>query len=272
MKFANIKLRAATAMVLVIVILLAVLGGPLPLLVLALTVNFLAVLEYNKLVRLLGYIPQASTIQVAGLLLITLAWSVASGYISAHTLALFIPVPAIICSAELQRNTPYSFQNIAFTLLGLLWISLPLAAFSTMGLIMLPTYHAAFYIGYFLLLWAGDTGAYFAGSLLGRHPLLSRVSPKKTIEGSAGGLLAAIIVAFANTVFLPILSLRQWLFIALIVNLTGTLGDLVKSMLKRSAGVKDSGNLLPGHGGIIDRFDSLLGSAPFVFLYLALYA
>jgi len=272
MKFADIRSRAATATVLVVVILLAVVGGPLPLLMLTLAINSLAISEYNRLARLMGYFPQAASMQAAGLLLITMVWSVSLGYFPPVMLVLFLPAPAIVCSAELWRRGQQPFVNIALTLLAPLWISVPLAAFSAMGAMVLPADAARLYAGYFLLLWAGDSGAYFTGSLLGRHPLLSRISPKKTIEGSAGGLIAVIITSILNAAFFNVLALQDWLLIGLLVNVSGTLGDLVKSMLKRSAGVKDSGNLLPGHGGIIDRFDSLLGSAPVLYLYLHFYA
>ena len=118
----------------------------------------------------------------------------------------------------------------------------------------------------------GDSGAFFIGKLIGKHYLFKRISPKKTWEGSIGGFLAAGLAGFLNFILFEGLLLSQWLLLALIINLTGSFGDLTKSMLKRSAGVKDSGNILPGHGGILDRFDSLMGSAPFVLVYLIFYA
>ncbi|MFA6060344.1 MAG: phosphatidate cytidylyltransferase [Taibaiella sp.] len=272
--YTNLKARAGTSLVLVLVIVLALFSGPWSLLLLVLTISVLATSEYHRLILHLGYTPQRFIGQTTGLLLIIAVWSILTRYNTISILAALIPIPALICFLELFRKKLTPVPNIALTLLGVMWISLPLAAFLCTGFIQagILVYHPFIYLGYFLLLWSGDSGAYFAGMLAGKHPLLKRISPKKTIEGSAGGLIMVLLVAFINAMLFGDLTLNQWLVLALIINLTGTLGDLAKSMLKRSAGVKDSGTLLPGHGGILDRFDSLIGSAPFVFLYLFLYA
>ena len=122
----------------------------------------------------------------------------------------------------------------------------------------------------FILLWANDVFAYLTGRLLGKHKLFERISPGKTIEGSIGGLvltLAGMIVLSCCVEWLP---LKVSLGMALIAVVFGTLGDLCESMLKRQAGVKDSGNLIPGHGGVLDRFDSVLFAMPFIFVFLLL--
>ena len=122
----------------------------------------------------------------------------------------------------------------------------------------------------FVLLWANDTFAYLTGRLLGKHKLFERISPGKTIEGSIGGLVFTLagIIVFSH--YVDWLSLWQAIGLGLIAVVFGTLGDLCESMLKRQAGVKDSGNLIPGHGGILDRFDSVLFAMPFVFVFLLL--
>ena len=107
-----------------------------------------------------------------------------------------------------------------------------------------------------------------SGMALGRHKLFPRLSPKKTWEGAIGGLIFSMVTAFILSLFFDVLILRDWLIVAIIIVVIGTIGDLVESMLKRSAGCKDSGNILPGHGGILDRIDSILFAAPFVVLYL----
>ena len=122
----------------------------------------------------------------------------------------------------------------------------------------------------FVLLWVNDTFAYLTGRLLGKHKLFERISPGKTIEGSIGGLvftLAAILVYSHFTGWPP---MGPAIGLGVIAVVFGTLGDLCESMLKRQAGVKDSGKLIPGHGGILDRFDSVLFAIPFVFVYLLL--
>ena len=122
----------------------------------------------------------------------------------------------------------------------------------------------------FCLLWANDVFAYLTGNLLGRHKLFERISPGKTIEGSLGGMVFTIIATVVFSHYADWLSLKAGIGMAVIAVVFGTLGDLCESMLKRQAGVKDSGTLIPGHGGILDRFDSVLFSVPFIFVYLLL--
>ena len=122
----------------------------------------------------------------------------------------------------------------------------------------------------FCLLWINDIFAYLTGSLLGKHKLFSRISPGKTIEGSIGGLVFTIIAMVIFIHYADWLPLADGIGMAIIAVVFGTLGDLCESMLKRQAGVKDSGKLIPGHGGILDRFDSVMFSVPFIFVYLLL--
>ena len=122
----------------------------------------------------------------------------------------------------------------------------------------------------FALLWVNDTFAYLTGRLLGRHKLFARVSPGKTIEGSLGGLLFTLAGVALLSHYCPWLSMKNALGMGVIAVVFGTLGDLCESMLKRQAGVKDSGNLIPGHGGVLDRFDSVLFAIPFIFVFLLL--
>ena len=122
----------------------------------------------------------------------------------------------------------------------------------------------------FCLLWSNDIFAYLTGKLLGKHKLFPRISPGKTIEGSLGGLLFTIIAMVVFAHYAQWLPVADGIGMAAIAVVFGTLGDLCESMLKRQAGVKDSGKLIPGHGGILDRFDSVMFSVPFIFVYLLL--
>ncbi len=161
-----------------------------------------------------------------------------------------------------------SAKQASITLLGLLYIGLTLSY--VVQTRMLP---AGEWWLFFLLVvtWAGDTGAYYVGTLCGRHPLAPRISPKKSVEGLFGGLFCAAAVALlARWWFLPELSLVQSLVLAILLTGAGLWGDLVESAVKRAVGAKDSGAVLPGHGGMLDRLDSLLFSAPAFYYYVIL--
>lgn len=127
-------------------------------------------------------------------------------------------------------------------------------------------------IGIFLLIWVSDSFAYIVGRLFGRTKLFPRVSPKKTVEGAVGGLIFALVTAYLLARHEPIISPLYWVVLAVVIVIAGGLGDLVESKLKRAAGVKDSGAILPGHGGMLDRLDSLVFAAPFAYLTLNIFA
>jgi len=127
-------------------------------------------------------------------------------------------------------------------------------------------------IGIFILIWVNDSFAYIVGRTLGRTKLFPRVSPKKTWEGTIGGMVFALGTAYFMANYEPIVNPLQWVALAAVIVITGSLGDLVESKLKRSAGVKDSGAIMPGHGGMLDRLDSLIFAAPFAYLTLNVFA
>ncbi|MEZ4854668.1 phosphatidate cytidylyltransferase [Flavobacterium sp.] len=136
-------------------------------------------------------------------------------------------------------------------------------------------YNPKILISIFILIWTNDTFAYLVGKNIGKHKLLPSISPKKTIEGFVGGLFFTIISGYLlakNYINIRESNLYMWLIIAVIVSIFSTLGDLIESKFKRMAGVKDSGNIMPGHGGILDRLDSIIFVVPFIYLfYLILY-
>ena len=160
-------------------------------------------------------------------------------------------------------------MNIALTLAGIIYAVIPLALLNFICVID-HQYHYKILLGYFFVLWTHDIMAYIFGRWIGKHRLFERISPKKSWEGSIGGMLSAMGMAFALAQFFTELTTVDWIIITGIIVITGTLGDLVESMLKRSLNVKDSGTILPGHGGLLDRFDALFLSVPFVLVYLML--
>lgn len=165
-------------------------------------------------------------------------------------------------------------QNVGNSLISQIYIALPLAL--AMRLTLFPEWSMGFdgrlLLCVFILVWVNDTGAYLVGSTMGKHPLAPKLSPKKTVEGAVGGLLIALLTAmFALPYLVPQFDCWQLLLLSLAVTLFGTLGDLFESALKRQAGVKDSGNLIPGHGGILDRIDSVLFAVPAVYLLIQIF-
>ena len=123
-------------------------------------------------------------------------------------------------------------------------------------------------LGIFILVWTNDTFAYIVGKGVGKRKLMEKISPKKTIEGFFGGMAGALLVSFIFFKFTSIYNLIFWLFLALLVSVLGTIGDLIQSKFKRLAGVKDSGNIMPGHGGVYDRLDSIIFASPFIYLFI----
>jgi len=182
---------------------------------------------------------------------------------------------------ELYRHQEKPFDSLAHTLFSILYIAVPFAlfpfsAFSHTGLkSILPydqiTFSPGIVIGFFILLWANDTGAYLIGISLGRHRLMERISPKKSWEGFIGGILVSAVVAWLLSGWFGVVGKINWIIISVIISVAGIYGDLIESMLKRSIGVKDSGNIMPGHGGFLDRFDSAIISFPLVYLFILLF-
>jgi len=197
----------------------------------------------------------------------------AMGILKIEWLFLLVPVLFILFILELWRNKKAPFANIAYSFLGIVYIAFPLSLVMYLfdPVDLSGPMHYGIVLGFFIILWLNDTGAYLVGSLIGKHKLFERISPGKTWEGSIGGAVFAIITAYGLSMIFHKLDLLQWITLSLVITVSGTLGDLVESMLKRSLNVKDSGNLLPGHGGMLDRFDAVFISAPFVFVYLALF-
>jgi len=195
----------------------------------------------------------------------------ATGNIEALFLLGFIPMMTCVFIFELFRNHKRPFHNIAFTLLGVFYIAIPISLFNFMvfnSSTIAYSYTYEILLSYFILIWANDTGAYLFGVSIGKHKIFPRISPKKSWEGFLGGLFFTAIIAWAISLYFHNITFVHWLVIGLLSAIIGVFGDLVESMFKRSIDVKDSGKFLPGHGGVLDRFDSVFLSAPIVFAYL----
>ena len=210
-----------------------------------------------------------------------LATFIAAGLLNMKYLLFLILIVAVIMIMELYRKQDKPFESIAHTLFSVLYTALPFsmfpfAAFSRTGLnSLLPHKEIIFspgiIIGFFILLWVNDTGAYLTGITAGRHRLMERISPKKSWEGFIGGTILTVLIAWPISGWLGVIDTSKWIVVSVIISVFGTFGDLIESMLKRSAGVKDSGTIMPGHGGFLDRFDSTIMSFPLVFLFISFF-
>jgi len=207
-----------------------------------------------------------------------------AGYCSGLTpSAAFVPylltvVYLLVSELYLKQTNP--INNWAYTMLSQMYIALPFSMINVLAFRSTPDGNVTFEwllpLSLFIFLWTNDTGAYCSGSLLGRHKLFPRISPGKSWEGSIGGavfvMIAAAIIYFLNVGqtdgLVAGMPLWQWLGLGLVVVVFGTWGDLVESLFKRTLGIKDSGNILPGHGGMLDRFDSSLMAIPAAVVYL----
>jgi phosphatidate cytidylyltransferase len=209
---------------------------------------------------------------VLGALVFILSNLTFSGILSFRWYVLLIPAFIIIYILELYRKNDNPVQNVAQTFLGVLYIAVPLSILNYLVFYPLPgyQYNYAILLGMFILIWGNDTFAYLTGRLLGKHLLFERISPKKTWEGFIGGTIFTLGIAWLISFIFQVLNLSDWLIIGSIISIAGVYGDLTESMIKRTFNRKDSGNILPGHGGILDRIDSLLVAAPLVAAFLLL--
>ncbi len=182
----------------------------------------------------------------------------------------------ILFLCELFGKSAKPFDNLAFIFLGLIYIGLPFSLLLWICSSPIEQFGGAgnqFILATLFMVWASDVFAYLIGSQIGRNKMFPRISPNKTWEGTLGGVAGAILTGYLCSLVFTNLSfpLSFWIGLACICTVFGILGDLVESMLKRSLGIKDSGNLLPGHGGFLDRFDAFIFVIPFVYTYLVVY-
>ena len=279
------KTRTLTAAVFVVVMLAGLLIDTWPFFLLFSIIHFGAWFEYQKLVGLIdpGYSKiswvHRYSVQLLGWLLMIYfindyseRWSI--------SLKDTFPIASVVIVVflllyELVIHKPRQPKNVAHSLFGLVYISLSLALlFDLRTRFNYDTgefWNKALPFGLICSIWINDTMAYIVGSFIGKTPF-SKISPKKTWEGTLGGIILCIVViALVFGVWLKIFTVKDWIAISSIAAIAGTAGDLLESKLKRLANVKDSGHIMPGHGGFLDRFDSLLVAIPFVWIYVVLF-
>ena len=266
--------RAITGFVLVFVMLAAIFVSEYTYAVLFLLILGGASLEFSGFFAQSEVKPNKWIALFISVMLFVTFFMIAKGVISFKYIAVFLPLFLIVMAAEMYRKKEKPMENIAVTFFSIFYLALPVSLINFLvfpEFHMVGTYMPKLLVALFVMIWIYDSGAYLVGVSIGRHRLFERISPKKSWEGAIGGTLTAVLASYFIAKFIPEISLMHWIIISILVVVSSTFGDLTESMFKRYFGIKDSGNILPGHGGLLDRFDSLLFAAPVFVTYLKLF-
>lgn len=278
-KLTNMTVRAFTG-VLFVTIMVTCFFQPVAMVFLFALITCLSLWEYSGLVNNIEDVTINRFIStVAGVYLFLAISAVNSGFV--QTNAVFMPYLLTIIYlfvSELYTKNKNAIHDLSYTMLGQMYVALPLSIINVLAFRTATDGNIHFYyllpLSVFIFLWTNDTGAYCVGSLFGKHKLFPRISPAKSWEGSIGGGVLVLVAAFLVSLLdqnhgnLSGLNTLQWLGLGLVVTVFGTWGDLVESLIKRTLGIKDSGTILPGHGGMLDRFDSSLLAIPASAVYI----
>ncbi len=268
----NLLTRSITGLFFVLLIVTAILVSNVSFFILFFLVIMFGMWEFFYIAQKADLKPQKFVAIIIGLLLFTGNYLFAKKLVDANIFLVFIPLIFFVFIFEIYKNDKKPFSNIAFTILGIIYVALPFSLFNyfafTGANVTEVTYSPYILLGLFILLWIHDTASYVFGVTLGKHRLFERISPKKSWEGFIGGAIITISAGIKLTDFFPALDRQEWIIVSVITIIAGTYGDLSESLFKRSISIKDSGKILPGHGGILDRFDSIILVSPMVFTYL----
>ena len=221
----------------------------------------IAVSEFCKLVNLKNIVPML--IAVGLFILCNLSYTIKTNDILILLATLLVSIKALFFLFD-KKNKPVDSLSKYVYLIG--YIILPFVLITKIPFVE-NSYNPNIILSIFILIWVNDTFAFIVGKSLGKNKLFEKISPKKTIEGFIGGMFFSLIVSIFLAKYFVVEAISKWLITAIISSVFGTLGDLIESKFKRIAGVKDSGSIMPGHGGVLDRLDSIIFVAPIVFLF-----
>ena len=271
----NFIQRAVTGVLFVIVLVGCILYSPLSFGILFTIISVLSVHEFAQLVSKSSEVSINKTITALGgaYLFLALMSFCTQQSVGARVFLPYLGLLLYMMITELYLKKKNPTGNWAYSMLSQLYVALPFAllnvlAFQNSSETGSATYNPILPLSIFVFIWLSDTGAYCVGSLIGKHRLFERISPKKSWEGSIGGGIFSIASSLGFAHFFPFMPGWQWVGLAIVVVIFGTWGDLTESLMKRQLGIKDSGNILPGHGGMLDRFDSALMAIPAAVVYL----
>ena len=265
MNIKNLFIRAIAGIVYIAVVLLGIFGG-----IYAFTAVFglfliVALLEYYRIVELDNQIKIRKILNIlAGVAIFS-----SSFFAPVFTLSIVVLYFLIQSTETVFTKRTNNLSSTIHAVFGQFYLTLP---FFLLSMIYIGDgkINEKLILAIFVFIWINDTAAYLVGSLFGKHKLYEKISPKKTIEGFVGGVVLATSAAFVFSKLIPEFSLYFWIGFGLITAITGTIGDLFESSIKRTYNIKDSGHLIPGHGGILDRIDSFLFAVPAIFIYMYL--
>lgn len=271
----NFIQRAVTGVLFVIVLVGCILYSPLSFGILFTIISALSVHEFAQLVSKSSEVSINKTITAleGAYLFLALMSFCTQQSVGARVFLPYLGLLLYMMITELYLKKKNPTGNWAYSMLSQLYVALPFALLNVLAFQNSPetgsvTYNPILPLSIFVFIWLSDTGAYCVGSLIGKHRLFERISPKKSWEGSIGGGIFSIASSLGFAHFFPFMPGWQWVGLAIVVVIFGTWGDLTESLMKRQLGIKDSGNILPGHGGMLDRFDSALMAIPAAVVYL----
>ncbi len=276
-KLKNLLIRSVSGIGLIVVVLGGIVWSQWSFVAILALMLVGGMVEFYNLSSKQGIAPQRGLGLLMGVLLLALNFALVServiNVLLAHQplylcgLAMLLLLVPLLFICEFYRKQPNPAANIGATLMAIFYVALPLSLMLYMPIIGGERWNPWVVVAYIATVWSNDVFAYLVGMSIGRHRLFERLSPKKSWEGFFGGLVGAVAAGVLAGHLLGG-SLVAWGGLALVASVTAVLGDLAESMFKRAAGVKDSGSVIPGHGGVLDRFDALFLSAPFVFVYM----
>ena len=271
----TLYIRTLSGAGLLVVVLGAVLWSPYSMLALLLLLTVGSMNEFYRIARL----RQASPLRVYPILIgagiVITSFFVATGAASPRVFTWILPAVFALFIVGLYDKSSTHVENIVWEIGGIVYIAVPMALLTSMpinGVYGTIIYTPSILLSILFIVWANDVGAYLTGVAFGRRKLFERISPNKSWEGFFGGVACAILVGgICGYLTAPSPnSILVWAGAGAVIAISGVFGDLIESMLKRSVGIKDSGNIMPGHGGFLDRFDALILAAPFVYTYFTL--
>lgn len=266
----NLQQRIIAGLLGAAILVFSVLWNEWSFFVVFLLISGFSLYEFFHLLRKAGIHANSGFGTLGGIVFYISVFLIEKDMLTGKFLYLLPPLFFLLFLIELFKVQEKPLATIAYTLFGILYVAFPFSLIMVSGFSS-GNYDPGLTLGILFLLWGNDVGGYIAGMTLGKHKLFERVSPKKTWEGTLGGMVLSMAAAVVFSFYVPALDLIRWVGLSLVIVIFGSLGDLVESLFKRSLSIKDSSHLIPGHGGFLDRFDGWLIAAPFVAAYLKFF-